>query len=119
VGEGAGVGVAGRRLIQGPFSALRLALLEQGFVYASASLRGGGECGESWHEAGMKLEKQNVFDDFIAAAEWRIAQKCTSPAKTRSSLVEQAGPSGQPVDPGRVRRHGPAAFLVFVRRDHG
>ncbi len=51
------------------FSALNLAWLEQGGVYAVANLRGGSEYGEKWHEAGMKLRKQNVFDDFIAAAE--------------------------------------------------
>jgi len=63
------------------FSVPNVVWLEMGGVYAQANLRGGGEYGEEWHQAGMKLKKQNVFDDFIAAAEWLIAKKYTSTPK--------------------------------------
>lgn len=55
--------------------------LEDGGVYAEAILRGGGEFGEKWHKAGMKNKKQNVFDDFISAAEWLTKNKYTNPNK--------------------------------------
>ncbi|MBO1049911.1 MAG: S9 family peptidase [Dolichospermum sp. DEX182a] len=63
------------------FSVSLLIWLEMGGVYAVSNLRGGGEYGEEWHQAGMKLQKQNVFDDFITAAEWLIANNYTKPAK--------------------------------------
>ncbi len=63
------------------FSISNLVWMEMGGVYAQPNLRGGGEYGEDWHQAGMKLKKQNVFDDFIAAAQWLIANKYTSPPK--------------------------------------
>jgi prolyl oligopeptidase len=60
------------------FAGSRAVWLERGGVYAIPNLRGGGEYGEDWHKAGMLLNKQNVFDDYIAAAEYLIAQKWTS-----------------------------------------
>ncbi len=63
------------------FSISRMVLIEKGFVFAMPSLRGGGEFGEDWHKAGMKEKKQNVFDDFIAAAEYLIDNKYTNSNK--------------------------------------
>ncbi|MCH2201236.1 MAG: prolyl oligopeptidase family serine peptidase [Fuerstiella sp.] len=72
------------------FSVSRLAWMEMGGVFAMPNLRGGGEYGESWHKAGTRLQKQNVFDDFIAAAEWLIKSKYT----TSSRLAIQGGSNG-------------------------
>ncbi|MHC4571560.1 MAG: prolyl oligopeptidase family serine peptidase [Planctomycetota bacterium] len=63
------------------FSISTIAWLEQGGIYAVANLRGGTEYGESWHQAGMLDKKQNVFDDFITAAEWLIENNYTNPKK--------------------------------------
>ncbi len=72
------------------FSVSMLTWMEAGGIFAQPNLRGGGEYGRAWHQAGTKEKKQNVFDDFIAAAEWLFANKYTSPAK----LVLSGGSNG-------------------------
>jgi prolyl oligopeptidase len=84
-------GYGGFNIAQTPgFSPSRVAWMEMGGVYALANIRGGSEYGKTWWENGAKLKKQNVFDDFIAAGEWLIANKYTSNTK----LAIQGGSNG-------------------------
>jgi prolyl oligopeptidase len=73
------------------FSTSHVMWMEMGGIYAQASLRGGGEYGEAWHEAGTRVRKQNVFDDFISLAEWLVANHYTSPQKLAISGGSNGG----------------------------
>ena len=83
--------------------------LKMGGVYVMASIRGGGEYGSAWHEAGTKLKKQNVFDDFIAAGEWLVKNKVASPA----TLAINGGSNGGLLV-GAVTNQRPDLFAAAV-----
>ncbi len=91
------------------FSMRPLIWLEQGGIYAVANLRGGGEYGEKWHKAGTKLQKQNVFDDFIAAAQYLIANNYTNSSK----LAINGGSNGGLLV-GAVANQQPELFKVAI-----
>ncbi len=103
-------GYGGFNIAETPsFSASRMAWLEQGGVWVTVSLRGGSEYGDAWHEAGMMSKKQNVFDDFIAAAEYLIANKYTS-----SDRLAMKGGSNGGLLVGAVMTQRPALFTVAL-----
>lgn len=93
------------------FSANRLLWLENGGIYAQANLRGGSEYGEKWHLAGTKMNKQNVFDDFIAAAEYMIDEGWTTP-----ELLTIEGGSNGGLLVGAVVNQRPELFRVAIPR---
>jgi prolyl oligopeptidase len=91
------------------FSLSRMLFLEKGGIYAQPSLRGGSEYGEAWHQAGMLAKKQNVFDDFIAAAEYLIKENYTSPSK-----IAIAGGSNGGLLVGACMTQRPELFKVAL-----
>jgi prolyl oligopeptidase len=85
-------GYGGYNLSLSPvYSTMAVVWAEAGGVFASANLRGGGEFGEEWHQAGRRERKQNTFDDFIAAGEWLVANRYTRPSKLAISGASNGG----------------------------
>ena len=95
--------------IQPWFNSFRIALLEQGFVFALANIRGGGEYGKTWHEAAKRLNRQTAFDDFIAAAEYLIGQGYTNPSRLAITGASNGG-----LLMGVVMNQRPDLFRVVV-----
>ena len=93
------------------FSANRLFMLENGVIYAQTNLRGGSEYGEAWHQGGTKLNKQNVFDDFISAAEYLVKENYTNP-----ELITIEGGSNGGLLVGAVVNQRPDLFKVAFPR---
>ena len=91
------------------FSVANLYFMENGGIYVAANIRGGGEYGEDWHQAGTLMKKQNVFDDFIAAAEYLVGQKYTKPSK----LAIRGGSNGGLLI-GAVTNQRPDLFRVAI-----
>jgi len=104
------------------FSATRYVFLEKGGIVAIPNLRGGGEYGEEWHKAGMREKKQNVFDDFIAAAEWLIASGYTTPQRlaiaggSNGGLLVSAVANQRPDLYGAVVSQVPVADMLRYHR---
>ena len=103
-------GYGGFNISLGPsFSATRIPFLEQGGIYAQVNLRGGSEYGEQWHLAGTKMQKQNVFDDFIAAVEYLIREGYTT-----SDLLAIVGGSNGGLLVGACMTQRPDLFRVAI-----
>ena len=91
------------------FNTSNIILLENGGIYAVPNIRGGGEYGEAWHQAGIKTKKQNVFDDFIAAAQWLVDNKYTS----REMLAIEGGSNGGLLIGACITQHPDICKVAF------